>query len=79
MPTATYDKLVVDVLVLQARLVALLKQLAEAERPCQACQRPLYFIRHPRTKKLMPYTDEGISHFADCPAAAKFQKPKPSA
>lgn len=42
---------------------------------CRSCQRPIVWLQH-RNGKRVPYTYEGINHFADCPAAGQFRKPR---
>lgn len=56
--------------------------------PCRACGRPMIYLPT-KTGKSMPVNaetveatdteyqhDKHISHFSDCPAAARFRKPK---
>ena len=54
----------------QARLLALLEDLATEIRPCKFCSAMLYFVPS-RTGKIAPYTGAGINHFQDCPHFAK--------
>jgi hypothetical protein len=61
---------------LKARGLALLHQIAEQERPCKACGRPLWFVRSRRTGRLLPITDELTNHFADCPRREEFRRAK---
>ena len=63
---------------IEQRLLAILDLTCEFSRPCRACGAMIYFVRT-REGKLNPYTAAGISHFADCPKAAQFQKPKQDA
>jgi len=43
---------------------------------CRACGKPLYFVAHERTGRVMPLNEDGTSHFADCPEAASFRRKK---
>jgi hypothetical protein len=54
------------------RVVALLNLMGEA-KPCRDCNRPIWFVKT-RAGKWNPIADEGVSHFADCPAAKEFRK-----
>lgn len=58
-------------------LEGLLRLLAGDPRPCRKCGRPIWLLTNPATGEKMPFTDEGLSHFADCPGAADFRKGKP--
>jgi hypothetical protein len=53
------------------RMLRLLKATAETVRPCRECGEVLYFVRG-RTGRLLPMTETGLNHFADCPAAERF-------
>ena len=63
---------------IEERMETLLKLVAEEVRPCKACGAMLAMVRHFKTGKLAPYTMAGLSHWVDCPQAAKFRKPKPA-
>lgn len=54
---------------------ALLKNVAEFERPCKACSARLFFVRH-RNGKITPYTKQAVNHFINCPGAAEFRAKK---
>lgn len=63
--------------------------MTHSQVPCRACQRPLIYLPT-KAGKSMPVNAETVkaedtifdakaghvSHFADCPAAARFRKPK---
>jgi hypothetical protein len=40
---------------------------------CKRCRRFIWWLKLPNGKK-MPYTDDAVSHFADCPHAEEFRK-----
>lgn len=42
---------------------------------CRGCQAPIFWVVHKNGKKV-PYTPEGLNHFIDCSAAARFKKTK---
>lgn len=49
----------------------------ETVKQCLSCEAMIYFYRNPKSQKLMPVSFETKeSHFADCPAAAQFRRPK---
>ena len=54
------------------RIKRLLNWITEPAK-CKACGRMIWFVTT-KKGKLMPVTDEGEPHFADCPAAKAFQK-----
>lgn len=47
-------------------MARLLSMLAPEAR-CKHCARPVWFLKHRRTRGTLVVTDEAISHFADCP------------
>jgi DNA polymerase III delta prime subunit len=53
---------------------AMLNLVAEETRPCRRCGRQIWMVRMKATKKLAPFTDDAVSHFADCPHAKEFKK-----
>lgn len=57
------------------RIRELLERTAQVRRPCKACGTDLFFVQH-ANGKLTPYTSDGVNHFANCPEAARFKKPK---
>ena len=59
----------------RARMRALFSFIATDARPCLKCARMLYFVTT-KTGKRMPVTDDGISHFVDCPHADSFRRKK---
>lgn len=42
-------------------------------RPCKRCGRTIWMIAV-STGKQMPFSDNGVSHFADCPNASEFRR-----
>lgn len=59
----------------QRRQIAeLLEHLCEQKRACAACGRMIWFVRSTRTRKLLPITDDGASHFKDCSDPNRFSK-----
>jgi hypothetical protein len=50
------------------RMKALLKVIAGHPARCRDCGREIWWLVTAAGRK-SPYTEEGISHFADCPAA----------
>lgn len=40
------------------------------QRECKLCKRPIWFLGK------NPFSDDGVSHFADCPEAEKFRREK---
>lgn len=61
---------------LQQIIRRLLKMACGDPRPCRECGRPVYWMKMLDSGRMNLLTDEGISHFADCPGAAKFRKGK---
>lgn len=51
----------------------LLKALG-APAECKRCGQTIYWIVSGKTGKKNPITEEGISHFADCPNAKEFKR-----
>jgi len=53
------------------------KMLVIVGRPgrCKGCDLPIYWVST-RRDALLPYTAEGLPHFADCPKAKQFRKKK---
>jgi hypothetical protein len=58
----------------KAVVVRLLKMLAGEPTPCKKCGRPVWFLKMLKSGKMNPFTDEAVSHFADCVAADTFRK-----
>lgn len=44
--------------------------------PCRHCGRPVWWLTMLKSGKKNPFTDDGVSHFADCSGAAGFRKGK---
>jgi len=57
----------------EQRIRSLLLAIAPASR-CQ-CGTPIFFVKY-GTGKSAPYTIAGLVHFADCPAALRFRRPR---
>jgi len=57
----------------RSSIVAMYKVCGFPEDVCGSCKRKIWFVRT-KTGKACPYTNDGISHFADCPDAAGFRK-----
>ncbi|MGB5105559.1 MAG: hypothetical protein WBP42_02485 [Candidatus Zixiibacteriota bacterium] len=44
---------------------------------CAKCEVMIFFHENPKTGKFIPINKETLEpHFADCPAAAQFRRPK---
>lgn len=54
------------------RFRRLLTSIVDPEQ-CKDCGRTIWFIRG-KSGKFNPVTDEGLSHFIDCPGAARFRR-----
>ena len=61
-------------LILRQNIHRLLTQVG-GESKCRGCDAAIWWVVH-RNGKKAPYTADALNHFADCPAAAKFRKPK---
>lgn len=49
----------------------------EQRCPCKKCGKRIWFYKHPRTGNSIPVLAKtGEPHFADCPYADQFRKPK---
>ncbi len=59
---------------LRSNIVTLLKMACGDPTPCRSCGKPVYWLTMIKTGKKNPFTEAGISHFSDCPGAAKFRK-----
>lgn len=57
----------------RSHAVAFLNGLAQQSR-CRECDRPIWFIKNPRSGRSMPITADLINHFVDCPKAESFRK-----
>lgn len=57
------------------RIARMLTLVAKEVRPCKRCGRTVYMIPMAKTGKVNPYSDDAVSHFADCPNAGDFRKP----
>lgn len=70
-PDAPESPLSAEVRELKARIEQLLSHTGSWAQ-CKGCFKPIYWMVHNNGKKV-PYTPEGLNHFADCPAAAQFR------
>ena len=43
---------------------------------CRACHAAVRWARHEKSGKLAPFDLDGVSHFATCPSAAEFRRPR---
>ncbi len=57
----------------RARFAALFKVMGIERKECKACGAAIYFVASPKGKRI-PYTEDGVSHFADCPHANNFRR-----
>ncbi|MGB0714250.1 MAG: hypothetical protein ACPGXK_00115 [Phycisphaerae bacterium] len=56
---------------IRKRFESIFTVLGLPARPCKRCGRIIYFVG----KK--PYTDDGVSHYVDCPKASDLGRPNP--
>ena len=61
---------------LKENVQLLLNTLGERAN-CSGCEAPIWWIVNPKTGKKLPITGAALNHFADCPQAARFRRPKP--
>lgn len=61
---------------IKARIARMLDVVATERRPCAACGRTIWLVPTAKTGRPAPFTDNAVSHFADCPNADRFRKPK---
>lgn len=57
----------------RVRIRALLKLIAFETRDCRACNQQIWMVKM-ANGKTMPVSQDGVSHFADCPNAAEFRR-----
>jgi Glu-tRNA(Gln) amidotransferase subunit E-like FAD-binding protein len=55
------------------RIAKMLTLVAKEVRQCKRCRRTIYMLPMAKTGKLNPFTDDGVSHFSDCPHAEDFR------
>jgi hypothetical protein len=60
---------------LSANILKLLSLVAKECRACRACGMTIYMVEH-ANGKMAPYTADGVNHFANCPKAEQFRKPR---
>lgn len=53
------------------RIKALLKNVGDPG-VCRGCGVSIVWMRH-KNGKAVPYTEQGLNHFADCPVAQRFR------
>jgi hypothetical protein len=51
--------------------LALLRNIGDKGR-CKGCGSPIYWVRH-KNGRVGPYSENGLSHFIDCPKADQFR------
>ena len=44
---------------------------------CEGCGAAIWFVMTNRGRRA-PYTEEALNHFANCPKASEFRRPKPA-
>jgi len=74
---ATAAKVIEAIEVMRGNIREMLAVMGIYPRECQTCGRAIWFIKNRRGKKV-PYTDDGLNHFIDCPGADKHRKEKAS-
>ncbi len=57
---------------LRRQVKRLLDQVGD-EGECKGCGATIYWVRHKKSGKAVPYTPEALNHFADCPKAQSFR------
>lgn len=55
----------------EERIVHLLRQIAESGQ-CRGCGAVVFWVHH-KNGKTVPYTEEGLNHFVDCPQRERFR------
>lgn len=56
------------------RIGKMLTLVAREVRRCKRCGRTIYMLPMRESGKVAPYTDDAVSHFADCPHADEFRR-----
>lgn len=64
-----------DSTALFATMRAILNRVGDVTR-CKDCDQTIWFVPTKHGRRA-PYTAAGLNHFADCPGAGSFRKPKP--
>ena len=59
---------------LHRNIGALLRNVGDPGK-CKGCGRDIYWVMHNNARKA-PYTADGLNHFANCPKADDFRRPK---
>lgn len=57
----------------RANIQRLYAVMGLAQKNCDACGRAIWFVRTERGR-FAPFTDDGVSHFADCPKADELRR-----
>jgi hypothetical protein len=57
---------------IRENMAKLLVNIGDPSR-CKGCGAPIFFVRH-KNGKSVPYTPQGLNHFADCPQAKEFKR-----
>ncbi len=57
---------------LKLNIQNLLNQVGDPGK-CRGCGKRIFWVIH-RNDKKVPYTETGLNHFADCPAAKNFKR-----
>lgn len=57
----------------RTRIRSLLKLIAFETRDCRGCGQQIWMVKL-ANGKTMPVSQDGVSHFADCPNAAEFRR-----
>lgn len=57
--------------VAKGNILALLRNIGDKGR-CKGCGSPIYWVRH-KNGRVGPYSENGLSHFIDCPKADQFR------
>lgn len=65
----------IDSAALFATMRAILNRVGDVTR-CKDCSQTIWFVPTKHSRRA-PYTAAGLNHFADCPGAGSFRKPKP--
>lgn len=61
---------------LHSNIRRMLVMACGAPSACDACGTQVWFLTM-RSGKRSPFTEEAVSHFANCPEAGRFRRPSP--
>lgn len=56
------------------QVAAMLTLQSGAPAKCKRCGRAIWYVMMQKSGKANPFTDDAVSHFVDCPAAAEFRR-----